>query len=53
MAKYVQYTPDVFCQSDGPGVSVWWFPTTFSQSQLGDRIIGKNYVDSDNFIELC
>lgn len=40
MAKYVEYTPEVKAEVDGPGVHVWWFPTTFSQSQLGDRIIG-------------
>ncbi|ODN02950.1 hypothetical protein Ocin01_03719 [Orchesella cincta] len=41
MARYVEYTPDVFSQTDR-GVNVWWFPTTFSQSQLGDRVIGSN-----------
>ncbi len=41
MAKYVQYTPEVFPIQDGGGVHVWWFPSQFSQSQLGDRVIGK------------
>jgi hypothetical protein len=43
MAKYVQYTPEVFATQDG-GVHVWWFPSEFSQSQLGDRVIGELIV---------
>jgi len=41
MAKYVEYTPDVFAVQDG-SVHIWWFPTSFCQSQLGDRVIGSN-----------
>jgi len=24
------------------GANVWWFPAEFSQSKLGDRVIGSN-----------
>ena len=40
MARYVDYTPIVYASPDR-GVNVWWFPEEFSQSRLGDRVIGK------------
>jgi hypothetical protein len=45
MAKYVEFTPDVFAIQDG-GVFVWWFPSSFSQSQLGDRVIGMRLLNN-------
>jgi hypothetical protein len=43
MAKYVEYTPTVFAVSER-GINVWWFPEEFSQSRLGDRVIGQNFI---------
>ena len=40
MALYVQYTPDVYPQSEG-SVLFWLFPEEFSQSRLGDRELGE------------
>jgi hypothetical protein len=41
MANYITYTPEVKADQEG-GVHIWWFPEEFSQSRLGDRIIGSN-----------
>lgn len=41
MARYIDYAPQVYAIQDVRGVSVWLFPPEFSQSRLGDRIIGN------------
>jgi len=41
MASYINFTPDVFGIQHPHGIKVWQFPEEFSQSRLGDRLVGK------------